>query len=156
MTVMLRFWLNKHKEFNTVCQALNECMSSVKNDATDSNLFRANIKPKVDWLIINFNEHHHIEDHFVFPALRGLAPALKPQFDRLDSDHSLLNTNLEKLAGISKQYIHSEDSMSLTKLNTEFTTALIQLTRKLQEHLSDEEDLVVPLFLEYGENRILG
>lgn len=153
---LLRFWLAKHQEFNSVCSELSADSQRLLAGLVTPQSFRTNLLPKVRWLLAEFAEHHHIEDHFTFPALRRVEPKLAKGFDMLDADHSILHTNLQTLAQVSNGLLQAQNTKQLAVLGQAYSDVIGQLSANLKRHLIDEEELVIPVFLDRGEQLVFG
>lgn len=98
--------------------------------------------------------HHMIEDHHYFPKLMTLEPRLAQGFELLENDHQRLDENIEALAEATNLTVGlirpgAADSAAGKVLNL-----LGLFDGFLDRHLTDEEELVVPIILQYGAPKI--
>jgi Hemerythrin HHE cation binding domain len=109
-------------------------------------------------LVANLHGHHRVEDFHYFPAYRAADPRLAAGFDVLERDHGELHRDVvATLSGM--QQLHTALAQPPTASANEtvalaarhYVTAANRLCSRLIRHLSDEEDLVIPLLLERGD-----
>ena len=95
--------------------------------------------------------HHQIEDHHYFPQFIPLDSRLEQGFEILDRDHHALDGHIHALAestnAVLRKIAAGEDDEKEAVTLLEAQRAFRNF---LHRHLDDEEDLVVPVILEYG------
>ena len=155
---LARFWLQRHQMF----RRLDEVLRTGSEAALSRPVEPAEIKP---WLarhlqtfLWQLEEHHQVEDLHYFPVFRRVEPRLAAGFELLEGDHRALHTALGGLVEVGNRVLAHEGA-ELPPFRTElarFRDAELDLGRALLRHLDDEEDLVVPLLLERGEDVLTG
>ena len=103
-------------------------------------------------------EHHQVEDLHYFPVFRRVEPRLAAGFELLEVDHRALHTALGGIVELANRVL-AQDGADLRQIRAElarFHDAQLDLGRALARHLDDEEDLVVPLLLDRGEELLTG
>jgi hypothetical protein len=110
------------------------------------------------WFLWQLEEHHQVEDLHYFPVFRRAEPRLAAGFDLLERDHAALH---EAIGGIVERANavlghRSTDAIAYGSDLARFRDAQVALGTELVRHLDDEEDLVIPLILERGEERLIG
>jgi iron-sulfur cluster repair protein YtfE (RIC family) len=88
-----------------------------------------------------FNEHHHAEDHYFFPALRQAEPALNTVVDQLIAQHEQLVARLTVVGEQARRLRSGEGSVDGRERLVE---ALTDLQVAVDEHLLFEESETVP------------
>ncbi|GAB3442022.1 hypothetical protein GCM10027517_18690 [Phycicoccus ginsengisoli] len=88
--------------------------------------------------------HHGLEDRSVFPHLRRSDPALTPVLDRLEREHLVIHDVLEQLDDALVGLVSGASG------TTELRRVVDRLSQTLLEHLSFEEDELVPALDRYG------
>jgi iron-sulfur cluster repair protein YtfE (RIC family) len=145
------FWLERHGMFRQVLDRLvaESC------EFLDGRAPRYGVEMSrfTGFLLNQLHGHHGIEDAHYFPMFRKLDARLQRGFDLLDGDHHALHDHMAQLAQQSnavleamraEQHVLTHDRAGqLLEVQQSFQTFLTR-------HLEDEEDLVVPLVLEYG------
>ena len=147
---LTQFWLSRHIMFRDIIARLqSDTLNYIEADydgQTKSTLFR-----RTDFFLHQLHEHHTIEDHHYFPLLIPYDSDLKRGFELLDGDHQALDKNIHDLA--QKTNALMADLLSTNDPRPAAETILDAqntIEKFLKRHLEDEEELVVPIILEYG------
>ena len=93
--------------------------------------------------------HHNIADHHFFPVLREKDALIETGFDLLDGDHHELVGGLEDFTQHAQGVIAASANDAVNLAGT-FHSHLAGLHTLVNRHLTDEEDLIVPVILKYG------
>ena len=88
--------------------------------------------------------HHTLEDRSVFPHLRRSEPALTPVLDRLEAEHLVIHDVLEQLDDALVGLVSGASGTA------ELQRVVDRLTQTLLDHLSSEEDELVPALDRHG------
>ncbi len=149
---LTKFWLNRHIMFRKTLETLRSEGGHFLAAERDPQRY-ASLIAKVGGFFVNeLHMHHHMEDQHYFPLLTRQDARLNDGFDLLDKDHHQLAELLEGMARsgsdlVNKIRAKSEASMyaadNLQKILNRFD-------RFMDRHLSDEEELIVPIILEYN------
>lgn len=143
------FWLDRHGMFRRVIQKLQSNTESFLDGAQPR--FAPEVSRYTGFFLEQLHAHHTIEDDHYFPKFTQLDTRLERAFDLLDSDHHALDGHLHALADHTNAVLaklqqgHEARSQAGTLLQTQKAFATF-----LERHLSDEEEIIVPLVLEYG------
>jgi len=89
-----------------------------------------------------FDEHHHAEDSYFFPALRKAEPALIPIVGQLVEQHEQLAAQLAVVLELARGVQPGAAAQNHTVLLVE---GLAELQRVVDEHLLFEEAATVPV-----------
>ncbi len=141
---LTRFWLERHLGFRRLLGAL-------RTDArADVGAFDMTRLSRLGGAFLGgLEEHHGVEDHVYFPKMVRLVPSLERGFAMLDADHHRLHEELEGFAsGANAVLGGGADAL------VRFGDGLERMERFLDRHLTDEEDLIVPVILRVGEGRL--
>jgi hypothetical protein len=89
----------------------------------------------------------------MFPLFNAAEPRLVRGFDVLETDHGTIHAVMEQMADAANTFMRTEPSESdrMRYAADDYATAADRLMAMLDRHLGDEEDLVIPLFLDRGE-----
>ena len=89
---------------------------------------------------------------------RRAEPRLAPGFELLENDHAALHTAIGGIVERANAVLTAEhaDRAGFRAGLARFHDAHVEFGRGLQRHLDDEEDLVIPLLLERGEQAFIG
>lgn len=145
------FWLDRHGMFRKVLSELT-AQSRARLDGTlDAARFGAATSRYTGFFLEGLHGHHGIEDHHYFPQLAVLDTRILRAFDLLDADHHALGAQMSALANATNAVLRPlQDGREAREETAALLTAQEDFTRFLHRHLEDEEDVVVPLILEYG------
>jgi hemerythrin-like domain-containing protein len=125
---------DKFHRFQADCVRL--AATATIDDALDE-LFRT-----LDAYVVLFNEHHHAEDHYFFPALRQAEPALRTVVDQLVGQHEQLAARLGVVLENAHRLRSGESSIDGQE---RLAVALADLQVAVDEHLLFEESTTVPV-----------
>lgn len=140
---LVRFWMDRHLMFRRITAALHEDALAVQAGTLDPRA-HANRLSRYGGLLVNeLHGHHQIEDHHYFPQLIGLAPEVDRAFDLLETDHDAIDPMLHDLGGEMNAVLQGGAV-------GQFDAALLRFETLLDRHLTDEEEIVVPVILKSG------
>ncbi len=149
------FWLEVHEHLRRDAAGLEAAGNDYLGGRSTPAQLAVIAAPRLHGLIAAMHGHHQIEDFHYFPAFRQAEPRLSTGFDRLESEHASLSRSVEAaLAALGELRASTELSAEPTAAATQqlaaqrYIEAAAALCRELEGHLSDEENLVVPLLLE--------
>jgi len=151
---MARFWIDKHNYLRRQSDALQQASDDYRRSAEPNAAhFGSWIAPRLQRFLGELHGHHQIEDYHYFPAFRTAEPRLGAGFDVLNSDHELIHTGIMQIVEAVNALIATlqEDSGSNTddqrRAADNYIVASAELHRRLERHLNDEEDLIIPLMI---------
>jgi iron-sulfur cluster repair protein YtfE (RIC family) len=147
-----RFWLQRHDMFRQLDGILRDGLEqAIARDAQDEAMRRALARYLQLWFS-GLQQHHHVEDHHYFPLFRALAPRLVKGFELLEADHDGLDAAIARSVGLARAWLGSErpDRAVLGRLHETH----LAMAEPLLTHLGDEEDLIIPLLIERGEESL--
>lgn len=148
---LVEFWLDRHMMFRRILGALEADAGALADRRIEGGAYGARLARYGALFVGELHGHHHIEDAHYFPALLRSEPGLARGFDLLDGDHQALDGHLAAFAGMANGLLAS------ARPETEaaaFLDHLEGLRRFLDRHLTDEEELIVPIILRHGERGI--
>jgi hypothetical protein len=105
-----------------------------------------------DLLVRNLHGHHHWEDRSFFPELAAADPRLDRGLDMLEGDHVALGQLLDQFTRGSNRVVqlaHLDPAQVMGEVGPVHQAAQ-GLTRFLDRHLTDEEELAVPIILHHA------
>ncbi len=149
-TALTRFWLDRHLMFRRLQAELAAEAAALIDRAADPTASGRRIARLGGRYLNELEGHHHVEDAHYFPLLRALDPRLGAGFDLLDADHHALHEGIVTLADRANATLRGlaaapADLAPAGALHT----ALARFGRLLDRHLTDEEELIVPVILEH-------
>ena len=149
------FWLHKHLGFRRAMESLR----SEARGALDRGLAPEDYARRLSRLggafLQELHGHHSIEDMHYFPRMVPLVPSLERAFAILDADHHVLHEELDGFAEGANGILRAVGSGADWRAPLgRFEERLSGMERFLDRHLTDEEEVVVPVILEVGEGRL--
>lgn len=147
---LTRFWMERHLGFRDLLGTLTADTRAYLDRSLEGPSHARRLARLGNMLVDGLHGHHGVEDAHYFPMLAGLEPRLARGFDLLDADHQALDGHLHGLTQAANAHLgalgqgagQGEAGALLATLET-FATFL-------DRHLTDEEDLVVPVILHHG------
>jgi hemerythrin-like domain-containing protein len=151
--VMAQFWLSRHDMFREVGTALEEATVAFRNGTATAQDFRAWFPPRLQFFLQQLNAHHQVEDLHYFPVFQAAEARLARGFDVLESDHHAIHQSIDRSVGTANALLRTpvNDKDPLRAAADAYAAASDTLLRQLRRHLSDEEDLIIPLILDRTE-----
>jgi len=149
------FWLSRHLQFRDLLTKMRANSTEILDTPNADGRACHTLLRMTDALINALHQHHHIEDTAYFPIFMENEPRLVAGFDLLDKDHHQLHESLDALTDGANDII--ETLRANGKIHDPIGRLADQLTgfdRFIDRHLTDEEELVVPIVLEYGPPHI--
>ncbi len=151
---MARLWLDIHGEFRRAGNSLAHATADLREGRVTHEQFRSCFAPRLEMFLSHLNGHHHIEDHQFFPLFGAAEPRLGRGFEVLEEDHRVIHTAMDKLVDAANTFLRTppDDRDRFRKIGDGYADTSDRLMRLLVHHLDDEEDLIIPLILDRGED----
>lgn len=144
---LVAFWLDRHVMFRRLLEALQNDAEAVIGGTLDPQQHKGRLQRYGSMLVGQLHGHHQIEDMHYFPQLTGLEPRLQHGFDLLDADHHALD-------GLLAGFTDGANAVLQGGPPGVFHEKLVSFERLLNRHLTDEEDLIVPVILKHGPDHL--
>jgi len=153
---MARFWLSRHVMFREISVAIGQITEQFRSQALSPVEFSRQLVPRLQFLLHQLSAHHQIEDLHYFPIFRAADARLARGFDVLEGDHHHIHTDMERTANAANTLLRTlrTEADTFQQNSNEYADASGALLKGLIRHLDDEEDLIVPLILDRGENAL--
>ena len=118
--------------------------------------FAREFVPRLQFMLDQLNVHHQIEDLHYFPIFRAADAQLARGFDVLEGDHHHIHGEMARTAETANALLQAlrGDADLLRRSSDDYADASGALIKGLVRHLDDEEDLIVPLILDRGEEAL--
>jgi iron-sulfur cluster repair protein YtfE (RIC family) len=144
-------WLGAHQMFRRLGKIVRTETERYLERNRDPEDFAARLSYYGDALVRNLHGHHGWEDHSYFPELSAADPRFDAGIEILEKDHEALDAVLDQFTQVANRTIklirldppsaHSEAGALHTVAET--------IEAFLARHLSDEEELAVPIILHH-------
>ncbi|WP_438950345.1 hemerythrin domain-containing protein [Psychrobacter submarinus] len=138
-------WLKVHTNIRKRQRILVQISEAYISGEFDWSEYRSQILKRINMHVLKLHQHHGVEDDGFFPEFVSMYPKLAPAFEILGHDHEYLNELLDKLQIQNDQLARSE--VEGKALAEELHDTLVKVTDLLKQHLTDEEDLVIPILV---------
>ncbi len=143
---LVAFWLDRHMMFRRLCEAIVRDAEATADGHMDLIQMQGRLSRYGGMLVQQLHGHHQIEDTHYFPVLSRRDSRLIRGFEILDKDHHALDGFLERFASSANDVLRAKAEP------VAFREDVLGFQRFLQRHLEDEEDLIVPVILKYGQD----
>ncbi|MEJ2375284.1 MAG: hemerythrin domain-containing protein [Pseudolabrys sp.] len=153
---MARFWLARHAMFRELGEMIRAIETQFRAGAVAADAFPRVFVPRLQFLLQQLEVHHQIEDYHYFPLFRAADERLARGFDVLEGDHHAIHADMARVAETANALLRAlaGDADRLRTCGDDYTAASSALLDGLMRHLDDEEDLIVPLILDRGEDAL--
>ncbi len=147
---LVRFWLDRHLMFRRLLETLrSDALGALEREiAPEAHAARLG---RLGGLFVNeLHMHHGIEDHHFFPVLSQRDARIARGFEMLDADHHTLDARLDGFTTTANDVLRRMAEDGARDRLAGLSGELDLLARLLDRHLTDEEELIVPVILKYG------
>jgi hypothetical protein len=153
---MARFWLSRHDMFRELAAHTEAVEAQFRNGALSPADLPRQLVPRLQFLLQQLGVHHQIEDLHYFPIFRAAEERLARGFDVLEGDHHAIHADMAATAETANALLRGlgGDADTLKRRGDDYARASGALIKGLVRHLDDEEDLIVPLILDRGEDAL--
>ncbi|MFN3226485.1 MAG: hemerythrin domain-containing protein [Hyphomicrobiales bacterium] len=146
------FWIERHGMFRQMSETLESDAQAMMALLMEPQSYGRKLSRLAGSMVQNLHGHHMIEDHQYFPLLAKRDGRLKRAFTMLDKDHhaldGLINEFIEESNVVLEGLLEGKDARDLVD---RYQPTLHRFNTLIERHLFDEEDIIVPVLLEYGD-----
>jgi len=153
---MARFWLSRHAMFRELSATIGTITADFREGRLAAPDFPRLLVPRLQFLLSQLGAHHQIEDYHYFPIFRAADDRLARGFDVLEEDHHAIHADMARTAEATNALLRAlaGDADTVRRCGDDYAAASGVLLGGLMRHLDDEEDLIVPLILDRGEEEL--
>lgn len=150
------FWLDIHASLRSEGSQLAEATTAYREGRGDAAGFQRFFVPRLNHFLQHLDGHHQVENVIYFPKFRALDPSMVAGFDLLEVDHKHIHEALLATAqsGQALAVALGGPTDAARSPAGAYAATSDRLLALLTRHLADEEDLIVPAILHYGERRL--
>lgn len=152
---LMRFWLSRHDGFREMGAGLDSLISDFREGNVSATDLAPLLVPRLQVFLGELHHHHLIEDHHYFPVFMAAERRMVRGFELLENDHEVIHARIEAVAESANALLRDlggSDGDRVRRAADAYGHESGRLISGLMRHLSDEEDLIVPLVLERGED----
>ena len=146
-----RHWLGAHRMFRQLGATVRKDTESYLNGDKDAQDYAGRLSYRGGALVGNLHCHHGWEDHSYFPELSAADPRFNVGLAVLEKDHADLDVVLDsftRTANRTIKLIQLNETAAQEEAGKLHGVALT-IEAFLQRHLTDEEELAVPIILHH-------
>lgn len=144
-------WLDRHLGFRRLHALIVAESQAILDRDADPRRTATRIARLGNTFLSDLHGHHHVEDMHYFPLLRAQDARLEAGFDLLDADHHALH---DGMAGLADRMNVALRGLAAAPTDLRPSGAMLEevtsFGKLLDRHLTDEEELIVPVILEFG------
>ena len=146
-----RHWLGAHRMFRQLSASVRKDTENFLSGDKDANDFAGRLSYRGGALVGNLHGHHGWEDHSYFPELSAADPRFDAGLDILENDHAALDVVLDSFtrrANRTIQLVQLDENAAREEAG-KLHGATETIEAFLERHLTDEEELAVPIILHH-------
>lgn len=150
------FWLHVHAALRAEGAQVAATTQAFRDGGLDAAGFQRAFVPGVNQFLQHLTAHHTIEDQAYFPKFRTLDDRMVAGFDLLERDHAAIHDALEASVTSARAMLTGlgGEKDGQRRAADNYAADHGRLLALLGRHLADEEDLVMPAMLHFGERSI--
>jgi len=147
-TALTEFWLDRHLMFRRIQAQLVDDTRAFVGAGRDPRAYAGGLARLAGMFIDGLHGHHAVEDQHYFPLLQRLDARLAEGFDLLDADHHSIDPLLHELGERAHAVLRTiRDGAPGMDAAGRLEADLSRFAGFLDRHLTDEEEIVVPVIL---------
>ena len=144
-------WMGAHTMFRRLGGVTRTETEGYLDKTRDPDDFAGRLSVYGNLLVRNLHGHHTWEDRSFFPELEAADPRFEAGLEMLEADHEVLDETLDRFSRTGNRVmklIHLDEAQARDEGGALHGMAE-EIEGYLARHLSDEEDLVVPILLHH-------
>ncbi|MBY6160783.1 hemerythrin domain-containing protein [Mameliella alba] len=146
-----RNWMRAHQGFRQLAEIVQEDSEAFLNKDLSEDAYAGRLAHFGNLLVRNLQGHHTWEDRKFFPELEAADPRFAEGLEMLESDHLALDDLLDRFTRGANRTVQlaTLDPRQMAEEARPVRDHAERLRGFLHRHLTDEEDLVVPILLHH-------
>lgn len=146
-----RQWLGAHQMFRRLSETVRKDTEHYLNGDQDADDYAQQLSYRGNALVGNLHGHHGWEDFSYFPELSAADSRFDAGLEILEKDHEALDVVLDSFTHTANRAIKlvQLDEKSARDEAGKLHSAAETIEAFLKRHLSDEEELAVPIILHH-------
>lgn len=146
---LVKFWMERHLMFRRLVTRMRDDIEQREARTLDPEQHIQRLARFGSMFVGELHMHHNIEDTQYFPVLQKMETRLVHGFEILDRDHHALDIHLEAFTQDANLLMKDTTDTDRQAIDV-FHRRLERMEGFLDRHLTDEEELVVPVILKHG------
>ena len=146
-----RNWMGAHQGFRRLGEIVQHDTERFLDKGLEDQTYAGRLAHFGNLLVRNLHGHHTWEDRRFFPELEAADPRFAQGLDMLESDHVALDDLLDRFTRAANRTVQlaTLDPRQMAEEARPIRDLSDTLRGFLNRHLTDEEDLVVPILLHH-------
>jgi hypothetical protein len=151
-TRSIRNWMGAHQGFRQIAGQVQRDSEAFLDHRIGDTAYADRLAHLGHLLVRNLHSHHGWEDHSFFPELAAADPRFATGLEMLESDHVALDALLDRFSRTGNRVVQlaTLDASQMAQEAQGLRETAERLRGFLERHLTDEEDLVVPILLHHA------
>jgi len=144
-------WLGAHRMFRQLSAAVRKDTEAYLDGKQDPQEYIGRLSYRGGAMVNNLHGHHGWEDYSYFPELSAADSRFDAGLAILEKDHETLHQVLDKFTQAANRVINlvQRDNVQVQSEVGKIHSVSATIETLLQRHLSDEEELAVPIILHH-------
>ncbi len=144
-------WMGAHTMFRALSSYVLEDTEAFIDNKMDDQIYAQKLAKYGDLLLRNLHGHHNWEDRKFFPELGAAEGRLMAGLEMLEADHAALDATLDRFQRSANRVVQLAhlSPVDMRREVGDVESSAADISAILARHLSDEEDLVVPIILHH-------
>lgn len=144
-------WMVAHQMFRQLGHIVQTDGEAFLDKDMDPDRYADRLAQFGNLLVRNLHGHHTWEDRTYFPELQAVDPRFADGLEMLETDHLELDALLDRFTRGANRVVQlaTLDPAQMAPEAAPVRDMAERLNRFLERHLTDEEDLVVPILLHH-------
>lgn len=147
---MVQFWLERHLMFPEVLERMQTEARARFDNQSGHDQYAPRLSRLGGFFLQQLHGHHQVEDAHYFPQLIRLDTRLERGFGILDADHHAIDRLLNGFAEAANAVLGANGDAAAHDATGALIDRLAGFQTLLDRHLTDEEELIVPVILKTG------
>ncbi len=148
------FWLGRHSVFREISRSIKQLIRELLDGNISKERFMQQYIQLTNMMLHNLDSHHTVEDNYIFPKFFDKSVKFRYGLELLENDHHLIHQSIDKLTSEGNNLItmlNEKKDVDLKLAVSNYNAVNENFDKLLMAHLYDEEDLLIPLVSQYGE-----
>lgn len=144
-------WMAAHSMFRQLAAIVTKDTRSYLDKGLEDQTYASRLAHLGNLLVRNLHGHHHWEDRNFFPELEAADPRFADGLAMLEGDHAALDGLLERFTSQANRVVQLA-TLEPAQMQDEagpLEATAADIGRFLHRHLTDEEELAVPILLHH-------
>jgi hemerythrin-like domain-containing protein len=131
-----------HRAFRKGFRELPELIKGVEAEDSERSTL---VGEHIDFMLVALHHHHAAEDELLWPKLHARVPLHEAEIQRIEDQHDEIAASMDSFERVLTKWALSAEPGLVGQL----AAGAEQLSHRIDEHLTEEEQKIVPLINEH-------